>query len=133
MKMLIMSALGAAALVVGVSLSASAQTAETPVLPDESITSVPSQKLPIYPVLTSRFTLPIDVRIAKDTSITTDTPITDQYSKDLTKWSELVRECLKTRPVLVRVVGDETVPFLVNGSEGKLKLNANDKPVCPTT
>ncbi|MGA7935276.1 MAG: hypothetical protein WCA35_17130 [Kovacikia sp.] len=131
MKMRIMSAFGIAALVLGASLSASAQTAETPVLPDETITGVPSQKLPIYPVLTSRFSLPIDVRIAKDTSITTDTPITDQYAKDLTKWSELVRESLKSKPVLVRVVGSETVPFIVNGSEGKIKLNANDKPVYP--
>lgn len=131
MKMHIMSAFGVAAVLVGASLPASAQTAETPVLPEETISGVTSHKLPTPPVHPAKFTLPIDVKVVKDASITTNTPITDQYAKDLAKWSELVRESLKSKPVLVRVIGEQSVPFVVNGSEGKIKLNANDKPVYP--
>lgn len=130
MKMRVLSAFGAAAVLMGASLPASAQTATTPVLPDETITGVPSQKLPTPPVLTAKFTLPIVTQVAKDASITSNTPLTDQYGSDYTKWAESVRECLKSKPILVRVVGDQSVPFVVNGSEGKLKLNANDKAVC---
>jgi hypothetical protein len=131
MKMRVMSAFGVAALVVGASLPASAQTAETPVLPAETISGVTTHKLPTPPVHPAKYTLPMDIKVVKDPSITTNTPITDQYAKDLAKWSELVRESLKSKPVLVRVVGEESVPFIVNGSEGKIKLNANDKPVYP--
>ncbi len=130
MKMRVLSAIGATAILMGASLPASAQTAETPVLPDETISGVPSQKLPTPPVLTAKYTLPMDIRIAKDAGITSNTLLTDQYGSDYAKWAESVRECLKSKPILVRVVGEESVPFIVNGSEGKLKLNANDKAVC---
>lgn len=130
MKMRVLSAFGTVAILMGASLPASAQTAETPVLPDETISGVPSQSLPTPPVLTAKFTLPMDIQVAKDPGITTNTPLTDQYGSDLAKWGESVSECLKSKPVLLRVVGDESVPFVVGGSEGRLKLNANDKAVC---
>jgi hypothetical protein len=140
MKMRILSAFGAAAVLVGLSLPASAQsaapaaspvTAVTPVLPDETISGVSSLTLPTPPVLPAKFTLPIEVKVVKDASITTNTPITDQYGSDYAKWGETVRAALRSKPILVRVVGDETVPFVVGGSEGKIKLNANDRPVYP--
>jgi hypothetical protein len=133
MKKSFLSVVSAAVVLAAGSLPAFAQTAQTDVLLDETITNVPTQKLPTPPVLTAKYTLPMVIQIVKDASITTDTPITDQYKTDLPRWSEAVRACLKSKPVFVRVVGDKTVPFIVNGSQGTLKLNANNKPVCPTT
>ncbi len=131
MKTRVMSAFGAAALLMGATLPAFAQTAVTDVLYDEAITDIKTHNLPTPPVHPAKFTLPMNIQVVKDAAITTNTPITDQYATDLTKWAELVRESLKSKPVLVRVVGDQSVPFIVNGSEGKIKLNANDKPVFP--
>jgi hypothetical protein len=130
MNVRILSVLSAAAVVVGLSSAASAQTAETKILPDETISGVEAFTLAPPPVGPLHFTLPIDVRVVKDASITTNTPITDAKGKDLKAWAELVRECLKSKPTLVRVVDGTSVPFIVNKADGKLKLNASDKPVC---
>lgn len=134
MKLHMLSPIGAAALVFASALTAMAQTAETQVLPSETYTNISTQMLPTPPVLTGKYTLPMKVVVAKDVSITSDAPLTDQYkygkTEDLTAWSEAVRQCLKSRPVMVRVVGDQSLPFILNKEEGKLKLNANDKPVC---
>jgi hypothetical protein len=136
-----LSALGAVVVVAGFAMPGIAQettaptarTATTKILPQETVSGVEEYTLPPYPVQPYYYTLPNNVRIAKDTSVTTNTPITDTKGKDLAAWSESIRTCLKTNPVLVRVVGDEQVPFLINKTEGSLKLNANDKPVCPNT
>ena len=142
MKRYVVSAFTAAAVVIGASLTASAQTsttttttggqatAETQIFPQETITGVPKQDFPTPPVTPIRYTLPMDIKVTKDASVTTNTPITDQYPSDLARWSELVSQCLKDKPMLVRVVDNQSVPFIVNKMEGKLKLNANDKPVC---
>lgn len=78
----------------------------------------------------AKFTLPIQVAVVKDAAVTSDTPITDKMSKDLTAWGAAVSACLQDKPAFVRVVEDKQVPFVVNGTEGKIRLNANDKPVC---
>jgi hypothetical protein len=130
MKLRVLSAFSAVALLAGVSAPVFAQTAETQVLPEETITGVPSHTLPTPPVHPIKYTLPMDVRVVKDASITTNTVITDARGTELAAWAELVRQCLREKPVLVRVVGESQVPFIVNKAEGKLKLNANDKPVC---
>jgi hypothetical protein len=138
MKRSLLFMLGVAA-AVGSSVSAVAQetvtleapTAVTPVLSQETISGVESLTLPTPPVMPARFTLPIDVVVAKDASITTNTPITDSKATDYAAWGEMIRECLKSYPVLVRVVSKDQVPFVVNGKQGSIKLNANDKPVCP--
>ncbi|MGI0495202.1 hypothetical protein ACN4EG_25775 [Alkalinema pantanalense CENA528] len=107
-------------------------TATTPALEKETITGARSVELPTPPVAPMYFTLPIEVKVVKDTSVTTDTPITDKNSKDIAAWAAAVSACLKEKPALVRQVGEEQVPFDVNGTaNGTIKLNANDKPVCP--
>jgi len=133
-----LSVLGVATVVTGFAIPGFAQTtapiaatAETPILPQETVSGVTSYTLPPYPVQPYYYTLPNNIVIVKDTSVTTNTPITDAKGKDLAAWSESVRTCLKTKPVLVRVVGDKQVPFVVDKTPGTLKLNANDKPTCP--
>jgi hypothetical protein len=102
---------------------------------------------PIY------FTLPINLMVVKDTNITSDTPISDQYtakeSWDIQAWGSAVSSCLQQSPKLVRVVDmtavpdtardltedepspTEEVPFMVGGKEGTIVENANGKAVCP--
>lgn len=151
MTMRLLSALTAAALMGMVSLPAMAQettetepqtepqattelTAETDVFPSETITGVEKFYMPTPPVGPIYFNLPMDIQVVKDDSVTTDTPITDQYGSDLPKWIELVRGCLiNEKPDLVRVVEEEQAPFIINGTPGRIKLNANDKPVCPVS
>jgi hypothetical protein len=99
-------------------------------LEEESITGIKEVTLPTPPIAASKFTLPMQVQVVKEASVTSDTPITDQMSKDIPNWGAAVSACLRDKPAFVRVVGDKQVPFMVNGTEGKIRLNANDKPVC---
>jgi len=124
------TAAGILALMVGYSLPAAAQTATTPVPDDETITGARTGVLPTPPVISAYFTLPIATKIVKDASVTTNTPITDKATS-VAAWGEAIRACLKDKPVLVRDAKGTDVPFIVGGTEGKIKLNANDKPVCP--
>jgi hypothetical protein len=108
----------------------------TMVLPKETITGIKSVGLPTPPpVMPIYFTLPIQVAVAKDSSMTSNTPISDRYTDkanwDVKAWAAAVSNCLQAKPKLMRVVGDEQVPFMLNGSEGTIMLNANDKAVCP--
>ncbi len=132
MNMRILSVLGVVGLVAGASLPAVAgPTAVTTVLPRESFVGTTSAKLPTPPVLPALFTLPIDIAIVKDDSITTDTPITDKYGvgSDIKVWGAEVQKALYAKPKLVRVAGKDAVPFVINGDEGVIKLNANGRAV----
>jgi hypothetical protein len=100
------------------------------VLEEETITGIKQVTLPTPPVTPARFTLPMDIKVVQEASVTSNTPITDKLSKDLPSWGSAVRACLQDKPTFVRVVGDQQVPFMVNGTEGKIKLNANNRPVC---
>ncbi|HEY9908195.1 MAG TPA: hypothetical protein V6D18_11405 [Thermosynechococcaceae cyanobacterium] len=124
------AAAGIVSLLVGSALPAAAQTATTPVLDEETITGARTGTLPTPPVVSAFFTLPIKTSVVKDASITTNTPITDKATS-VAAWGESIRACLKDKPQLVRDVKGKAVPFVVNGSEGRIKLNANDKSVCP--
>jgi hypothetical protein len=130
----ILSGLGAAAILAGVSFPATAQTAQTEVLSSETFVEPSSLDLPTPPVLPARYTLPMRIVVVKDASITTNTPLADQFkygtTEDLQKWAEAVRGCLKDKPAMVRQVGNKQARFVVNKSEGKIKLNSNDRPVC---
>lgn len=135
MKTRILTAFVAATtLLAGSAISASAQMAETDVLPSETYIEPRVLDLPTPPVLPAKYTLPMTILVVKDASITSDTPLADQYkygtTEDLQKWAEAVRACLKDKPAMVRKVGDQEVRFVVNDTEGKVRLNANDKPVC---
>lgn len=110
---------------------ASAEPLAVTTSPDkESIVGGRSVDLPTPPVAPIYFTLPIELSIVKDPAVATDTPITDKLTSDYTAWGAAIRDCYMQKPIFVRKVGDEQVPFVVGGSEGKIKLNANDKPVC---
>ncbi|KAM3098945.1 hypothetical protein ACKFKF_15980 [Phormidesmis sp. 146-12] len=100
------------------------------VLEKESLTGIKEISFPTPPVTPAFFTLPMQLKVVKDTSITSNTPITDKSAKDITAWAAAIRACAADRPAFVRVVGDQEVPFMINGSEGKVRMNANDKPVC---
>ncbi len=105
-------------------------TAKTAVLEKETITGIKEVSFPTPPTTPAFFTLPIELRIVKDAAITSNTPITDKNAKDLSAWASAIRACAMDRPAFVRVVGDQEAPFMINGTEGKVRLNANDKPVC---
>jgi hypothetical protein len=100
------------------------------ILEDETITGVKEITLPGTATAAAKFTLPIEVAVVQEAGVTSDTPITDKMSKDMSAWGAAVSACLQDKPAFVRVVDDQKVPFMVNGSEGKIRLNANGKPVC---
>lgn len=100
------------------------------VLEEETISGVKEVSLPTPPVTPAYFTLPIELRVVKDAAVTSNTPITDKSASDLSAWASAIRACAMDKPAFVRVVGEQQVPFIINGTEGKIRLNANDKPVC---
>ncbi len=56
-----------------------------------------------------------------------------QYNQALAGWLARVQACLAERPNMFRLVGEDTkVPVKINGQAGKIFLNANKKPVCPS-
>jgi hypothetical protein len=110
--------------------------AMTKVLPQETITGIKTVSLPEpSPIQPAFFTLPIDLKVAQDPSATSSTPISDRYTGkanwDLAAWTAGVRNCLQQKPKLLRVVGDQSVPFMLNGSEGTIMLNSSNQAVCP--
>ncbi len=132
MNMRILSVLGTASLVASVALPAVAvPKAVTPVLPRESATGVLFHTLPTPPVHPNAFTLPIDVQIVKNDTITSNTPITDKngIGSDIKVWGAEIQKAMYARPKLVRVVGKDAVPFVINGDEGAIVLNANGRAV----
>jgi hypothetical protein len=131
MNMRILSVLGAAGMLAAMSLPAAAvPKAVTPVLPRETFVGVPSLTLPTPPVMPPLFTLPIDVQVKKDDSLAAN-PITDKYGigSDIKVWAEDIRKCMYARPVLVRVAGKDSVPFVINGDKGLIKMKGN-RAVC---
>jgi hypothetical protein len=116
--------------------SGPAPAAMTMVLPQETITGIKTVSLPEpMPIRPAYFTLPITLKVAQDTGSTSSTPISDRYTGkanwDLAAWMSGVRNCLQQKPKLMRVVGDQSVPFMLNGSEGTIMLNADNQAVCP--
>jgi hypothetical protein len=107
--------------------------AKTMVLPQETITGIKMVDFGALPVRPINFTLPMMVAVAKGAG-SSDTPISDRYTAketwDVKAWGAAISGCLQQKPKLVRVVGDEKVPFMIDGAEGTIMLNANDKSVC---
>jgi hypothetical protein len=111
--------------------SGNVPTASTMVLPQETITGIKTVSLPApLPMRPLYFTMPIQVEVMKDSSITSNNPISDKNTRDIQAWAAAVQGCLQQKPMLIRVVGDRNVPFMINGSEGTIKINANDRAVC---
>lgn len=132
MNMRALSIIGAAGIVAATSLPAVAvPRAVTRVLPRESFVGTPSHTLPTPPVHPALFTLPIDVQVAKDESLSAN-PITDKYGigSDIKVWAEDIRKCLYARPRLVRVAGKDSVPFVINNDQGLIRVGKNNRAVC---
>jgi len=116
---------------IGYAATVSAAPLAVTTSPDsETIVGGRSVDLPTPPVAPIYFTLPIELSIVKDPAVTTNTPITDSLKSDYAAWGAKIRACALQKPSFVRKVGDNQQPFVVGGSEGTIKLNANDKPVC---
>ena len=130
--MRVLSVIGAAGMMAATSLPAAAvPTAVTPILPRESFTGVKSLTLPTPPATPALFTLPVDVQVRKDNSLSSN-PISDKYGigSDIKAFGEDVRRCLYARPQLVRVVGKDSVPFVINGDKGLIRIGKNGRAVC---
>ncbi|EKQ68196.1 hypothetical protein OsccyDRAFT_2718 [Leptolyngbyaceae cyanobacterium JSC-12] len=131
MNMRILSVIGVAGMMAVTALPAAAvPKAVTRVLPRESFVGTESHTLPTPPVHPALFSLPIDVQVAKDDNLA-DNPITSKYGigSDIKVWAEDIRKCMYARPVLVRVVGRDSVPFVISGDKGLIKMKGN-KAVC---
>ena len=121
---------------------------------DEGVTIDGGKKeyneMPSIEVLPAKYVFPVLTNMAKDPSITTDSPIADkyppppvpdrvtlddlpgiraEYTATLNQWAEEVKECLVSKPNLIRIATGE--PILFDGKAGTVVLNANDRPVCP--
>ncbi|MBM0740432.1 hypothetical protein JOY44_02175 [Phormidium sp. CLA17] len=132
MNMRFLSVLTIAGLFASIALPAFAvPKAVTRVLPRESFVGTPFHTLPTPPVHPAAFTLPLDIQIVKNDTITTDTPITDKngIGSDIKVWGAEVQKALYARPKLVRIAGKDAVPFVINGDEGTIVLNANGRAV----
>lgn len=121
---------GMSVLVVGQALPSLAQAARTNSPDEETITGGRTVNLPTPPVAPFYYTLPMEIRIAKDPAVTTNTPITDKLGTQYAAWGEAIRACLKQKPDFLRLAKEKEVPFVVGDSQGTIKLNSNDKPVC---
>ena len=86
--------------------------------------------------LPKAFDFPIITNVATDTS-TKDYLITDQFSAPpgrteytgaLTAWAASIRECLAKQPRLIRKTTGN--PVLINGREGTIVRNANNRAIC---
>ncbi|OCR02408.1 hypothetical protein BCD67_22320 [Oscillatoriales cyanobacterium USR001] len=99
--------------------------------------------------LPKAFDFPITTKVATDSSITSNTLITDQfsppaipqgltaddvpriraeYTRALSTWGESVRGCLKKQPRLLRASTGN--PVQINGTVGTIVRNANNRAVC---
>jgi len=124
-------ALGIATAAVGVALPASAELADTYSPDPETIVGGRDVSLPSVPVTPWRYALPMEIRIVQDASITTNTPITDALSDDVAAWGEAIAGCLTQSPEMIRETTGGDQPFVLGGTVGTIKLNANSVPVCP--
>lgn len=132
MNMRVLSIIGAAGIVAASSLPAVAvPRAVTRVLPRESFVGTESHTLPTPPVHPALFSLPIDVQVVRNSSITSNTPITDKFGigSDIKVWAAEIQKSLYGRPKLVRVVGKDNVPFVIEKDPGVIVLNAKGRPV----
>ena len=111
---------------------------------------LPDLSIP-YRTLPRKFDFPIITEIDVDDSVRTDSPITDvfvnnlppiptgitldellryraEYTAAIQAWGEEVTECLNQKPRLLRVSTGN--PVIINGEEGTIVLNANNRAVC---
>ncbi|MEB3211984.1 MAG: hypothetical protein VKL39_11545 [Leptolyngbyaceae bacterium] len=115
----------------GIALPANAELAETYSPDEETIVGGREVSLPSVPVTPWRYALPMEISIIQDSSITTDTPITDAMSDDVSAWGEAVAGCLTLSPEMVRETVAGNQPFIVSDAARTIHLNANSSPVCP--
>lgn len=130
LKFFASAGLAAIALGVGAALPASAELAETYSPDEETIVGGRDVFLPSKPVTPIEYALPMQINFVTDSTITTDTPITDSLADDPAAWAEAIRGCLVQTPILVRETVSGDMPFVVGTTAGTIQLNANGNPVC---
>ena len=104
-----------------------------------------------YRTLPMSFDFPVITEIEVDSSVGTDSPITDifvrnlpsvpsgitldellrlrlQYNTGIEAWGEEILECLNESPRLVRVSTGS--PVIINGSRGNILVNGNNRAIC---
>lgn len=112
---------------------------------------LPDMELPNR-TLPKAFDFPILTEVGTDTTITTNSPITDgfvsrlttipsgitlddiprlraEYTRSVDTWAEEIKECLAKKPRLVRVSTSNPIQFY-GGTVGTIVLNANNRAVC---
>lgn len=129
------------------------KNAETGKVDPPRYETLPDLELPNR-TLPSKFKYPIIYEMAQDKSITSDAVITDEvflanlpplpsgaalddvpraraeYTRSVEEWGELIGECLKADPLLIKT--DTGNPVLINQRPaGTIVFNANLIPVCP--
>ncbi|NEQ99427.1 MAG: hypothetical protein F6K30_22440 [Cyanothece sp. SIO2G6] len=122
--------LGVVAATTCVALPAIAQGADTYAPDEETIVGGRDVSLPSKPVTPWSYALPMVIEIVQDSSITTNTPITDAMSDDVAVWGEAIRGCLAQSPELLRQTRGGDQPFITGNTVGTINLNANSVSVC---
>ncbi len=122
--------LGIVAAAVGVALPVNAELADTYSPDPETIVGGRDVSLPSVPVTPWYYALPMEISIVQDSSVTTNTPITDALADDTAAWGEAIAECLTQSPEMVRETRGGDQPFIVGGAAGTINLNSNGVPVC---
>ncbi len=130
LKYVVGAGLAAIALGFSATLPAKAELAETYSPDEETIVGGRDVMLPSKPVTPIYYGLPMQVNFVTDSTITTDTPITDSLSDDTAAWAEAIRGCLVQTPILTRTTPTGEVPFVVGSTDGTIQLNANGNSVC---
>ena len=123
--------LGIAVTAVGFALPAHADMADTYSPDEETIVGGRDVSLPSKPVTPWKYALPHVIGIVQDTSITTNTPITDVLAEDTATWGEAIAGCLTQSPEMYRETRGGNQPFTVSDMAGTIRLNANSVSVCP--
>lgn len=122
--------LAAIALGVSVALPVRAELAETVSPDEETIVGGRDVMLPSKPLTPIDYALPMEINFVTDSTITTDTPITDSLYEDTAAWGEAISGCLVQTPILVRETVSGDMPFIVGATTATIQLNANGNPVC---
>ena len=149
---------GVALLTIGTSLPAQANPSiQTPVMPAETIVGYKAANIHTPPILPAYFTLPIQLEVAKNSSITTNTPITDKSplpeftdrtgdgrlslddipghraatTQEMNQWASKIRGCMSEQPQLVRVAMGREIPVQISGKTGHIVRNSSNNFVCP--
>ncbi|MGB3493688.1 MAG: hypothetical protein WBA57_13240 [Elainellaceae cyanobacterium] len=130
LKYIVGAGLAAIAFGVTAALPARAELAETVSPDEETIVGGRDVMLPSKPLTPIDYALPMEINFVTDSTVTTDTPITDSLYEDTAAWGEAISGCLVQTPIFVRETVSGDMPFIVGATAATIQLNANGNPVC---